>query len=884
MKTSSTPPRWAVRFFKGFCNDHLSEAVLGDMIELYERRRKSMPRWKADVLFVTNIIQFIQPFAIRTKSSLSLNTFGMYKNYFTIAWRTFLKSKGYSFINIAGLAVGLAACLLIGLYVKHELSYDRFHEKATRIYRVNMELRFGDNHLDLAQVNPLFGETARNEIQAVEQATRLHWYGSFLVKKGEENIREGNVAWADSTLFDVFSLPMISGNPTTALTEPNSIVITESVARKYFDRTDVVGETLTIDNTKSRKITGVIKDLPSNMHFQFTSFVPLVEDKYALDGTWAGSQNWNTYLLLKEGVNVDEVESLLNDMLDRHLGPQLQAVIGKTIDQFRSEGNYFKASLIALPDIHLHPSSTGELYGTGNIQYIYIFSAIATCILFIAVINFMNLATARSANRAREVGMRKVMGSMKSALVGQFITESLLTCAVAMLFAICITVVAFPFFNELTGKSLDPFILLSPQLIAVLVILTVVVGVLSGSYPAFYLSAFQPVSVLKGAHTSGGKRSVFRNVLVVFQFSASVFLIVGTLIVFRQLHFIQQKDVGYNREQLLIINNIDKLKNRVDAFKTSVLQVRGVEKATVTGFLPVSYYRSSDTFFNTPSLDIKDAINLQKWWIDEDYLETMGMELIEGRNFSKEIAADTGSVILNESAAKFLGNRDILERRLYRIMDENTKELKEFRVIGIVKDFNFSSFREPVKPLALVYHPDDGAMTLRIQGSDIARTVSAIEDEWKSLGTGLPFEYSFMDTDFDQLYKGERQSGKLVTYFAVLSILISCLGLFGLATFMAEQRTKEIGIRKVMGASVPGITALLSKDFLKLVLIAVAIAIPVAWYFTDKWLQQFAYHIHLEWWIFAIASVMALIIALLTVSFQAIKAAVQNPVNCLRSE
>lgn len=884
MKTSSTPPRWAVRFFKGFCNDHLSEAVLGDMIELYERRRKSMPRWKADVLFVTNIIQFIQPFAIRTKSSLSLNTFGMYKNYFTIAWRTFLKSKGYSFINIAGLAVGLAACLLIGLYVKHELSYDRFHEKATRIYRVNMELRFGDNHLDLAQVNPLFGETARNEIQAVEQATRLHWYGSFLVKKGEENIREGNVAWADSTLFDVFSLPMISGNPTTALTEPNSIVITESVARKYFDRTDVVGETLTIDNTKSRKITGVIKDLPSNMHFQFTSFVPLVEDKYALDGTWAGSQNWNTYLLLKEGVNVDEVESLLNDMLDRHLGPQLQAVIGKTIDQFRSEGNYFKASLIALPDIHLHPSSTGELYGTGNIQYIYIFSTIATCILFIAVINFMNLATARSANRAREVGMRKVMGSMKSALVGQFITESLLTCAVAMLFAICITVVAFPFFNELTGKSLDPFILLSPQLIAVLVILTVVVGVLSGSYPAFYLSAFQPVSVLKGAHTSGGKRSVFRNVLVVFQFSASVFLIVGTLIVFRQLHFIQQKDVGYNREQLLIINNIDKLKNRVDAFKTSVLQVRGVEKATVTGFLPVSYYRSSDTFFNTPSLDIKDAINLQKWWIDEDYLETMGMELIEGRNFSKEIAADTGSVILNESAAKFLGNRDILERRLYRIMDENTKALKEFRVIGIVKDFNFSSFREPVKPLALVYHPDDGAMTLRIQGSDIARTVSAIEDEWKSLGTGLPFEYSFMDTDFDQLYKGERQSGKLVTYFAVLSILISCLGLFGLATFMAEQRTKEIGIRKVMGASVPGITALLSKDFLKLVLIAVAIAIPVAWYFTDKWLQQFAYHIHLEWWIFAIASVMALIIALLTVSFQAIKAAVQNPVNCLRSE
>src|SRR5688572_12255292 len=334
MKRTPTPPHWAVRFFRWFCNDHLSEAVLGDMLELYERRRKSMPRWKADTLFISNVIQFIQPFAVRGKSSPSLNTFGMYKNYFTITWRTFLKSKGYSFINIAGLAVGLSACLLIGLYVKHELSYDQFHEKASRIYRVNMELRFGDNHLHLAVANPLFGETAKNEIQQVEQTTRLRWYGSFLIKKGNENIREGNVAWADSTLFDVFTLPMIAGNPKTALTEPNSIVITESVARKYFDRTDVVGETFIIDNSQSRKITGVIKDLPSNMHFQFTSFIPIIEDESALEGTWAGSQNWNTYLLLKEDARVDEVVPLVNKMLDRHLGPQLKAIIGKTLNEF----------------------------------------------------------------------------------------------------------------------------------------------------------------------------------------------------------------------------------------------------------------------------------------------------------------------------------------------------------------------------------------------------------------------------------------------------------------------------------------------------------------------------------------------------------------------
>lgn len=883
MKRKPNPPRWALHFFKWFCNDHLTEAVLGDMIELYERRAKSMQRWKADVLFVTNVIQFIQPFAIREKTSTSINPFGMYKNYFTITWRTFLKSKGYSFINIVGLAVGLSACLLIGLYVGHEVTYDRFHEKAERIYRVNMELKFGDNHLDLAVANPLFGETAKAEIQEVEQTTRLRWYGSFLVKKGNENIQEDNVAWADSTLFDVFTLPMIFGNPKTALTEPNTIVLTESVARKYFNRTDVVGETLTINNTESRKITGVIKDIPSNSHFRFTSFVPIIERTDALEDTWV-SQNWNTYMLLKKGVKVDKVIPLLNTMTDRHLGPQLKAIVGKTLQEFKGEGNYFKVSLTPLADVYLHSNKIGELYGAGSIQNVYIFSAVAFCILIIAIINFMNLTTARSANRAREVGVRKVMGSKKGALVAQFITESILTCGVAMVFAIAITMVVFPFFNELTGKPIDASILLTPRISIGLLLVTLIVGVLSGSYPAFYLSAFQPISVLKGRHRVRGHRSTFRNVLVVFQFAASVLLIAGTLIVFRQLQYIQHKDIGYNREQLLILYNIDKLDQRTEAMKMSLLEVGGVEKATVTGFLPVNYYRSNDSFFTSPAMELKDAISVQKWVVDEDYVETMGMQMLEGRSFSKEIAADTASLILNESAAKFIGRNNVLERRLYGIVDQKTKQRREFRVIGIVKDFNFSTLREPVKPLAFTFGSNDGGMTVRIQGKDIAQVVSDIESKWKSVAPDLPFAYSFMDADFDKLYKGERQSGKLITYFASLSILISCLGLFGLATFMAEQRTKEIGIRKVMGASVTGITALLSNDFLKLVLIAVAIAIPAAWYFTDKWLQDFAYHINVEWWIFAIASIMAIFIALLTVSVQALKAATQNPVDSLRSE
>ncbi len=880
------PPKIFLRFFRWYAHPELKDSIEGDLIEEYNDRFASRGKRSADLRFVIDVLLLFRP-AILGPFRLNQNPtpYGMYKNYFTIAWRTFLKSKGYSFINITGLAVGLSACLLIGLYVHHELSYDRFNEKAARIFRVNTEIKFGDNHVDLAVANPLFGETAKNELQEVEQFTRLQRYGSFLVKKGNENIREGNVAWADSTLFDVFTLPMIAGNPRTALTEPNSIVITESVARKYFDRIDVVGETLTINNTQSRKITGVIKNVPSNAHFRFTSFVPLVENGYATDPTWAGSQNWVTYLLLKEGVDANAIVPLLSRMLDRHVGPQLKSVIGKTLEEFNSEGNFFKASLIALPDIHLHSNRIGELDGTGNIQYVYIFSAIAICILFIAIINFMNLATARSAHRAREVGMRKVMGSRKGALIGQFITESFLTCSGAMLLAIAITIIVLPSFNLLTGKSLAPDILLAPQVMVSLLILTVVVGVLSGSYPAFYLSAFQPVTVLKGTHGVNTKKSLFRNVLVVFQFSASVVLIAATLIVFRQMKFIQQKDVGYNREQLLIINNIDQIgRRRAHALKTSLLEISGVDHATITGFLPVNYYRNNDSFFSSPSLEMKDAISMQKWVIDEDYLETMGMRLVEGRNFSTQVAADTAALILNESAAKFLGNHDILEKKLYRIIDENTKALKEFRVIGIVKDFNFSSLRESVKPLAFMYGSDEGGMTVKIASANIIDVVSAIEKQWKSVAPDLPFEYSFMDEDFDTLYKGERQSGKLITYFASLSILISCLGLFGLATYTAEQRTKEIGIRKVMGASISGITALLSKDFLKLVLIAVAIATPVAYYFTNKWLQGFAYHISVEWWVFVLASVMAAMIAFMTVSIQAIKAAVRNPVNSLRAE
>ncbi|MEO6328458.1 MAG: ABC transporter permease [Ginsengibacter sp.] len=808
----------------------------------------------------------------------------MFKNYFKIAWRNLLRNKGYTFINIIGLAIGLAACLLIFLYVQDELSFDRFNEKADRIYRVNMEIRFGNNHMDLAVANPLFGETAKNDIPQVEDFTRLRWYGGLLVKKGNENIREGNVAWADASLFNVFSLPMISGDPKTALTEPNSMVITETVARKYFNETDVAGRTLLINNKELRKVTGVIKDIPFNSHFQFTVFLPMIESADAKEKTWAGNQNYNTYLLVKPGTDSKRLNDELNNMLDRKLGPDLKSVINKSLEEFKAQGDYFKTSLTALPAIHLHSDKIGELYGSGNIQYVYIFSAIAFFILIIAGINFMNLATARSAKRAREVGVRKVLGSLKSSLIKQFLSEAVLTSGIAMIIALVIATACLSSFNNLSGKQINLSVIFQPAFALIAVALVIIIGILAGLYPAFYLSSFRPVAVLKGVSAQRVKKSIFRNALVVFQFTASIVLITGTMVIYNQLKFIRSKDIGFNRQQMLIINNTRQLGQQIDAFKNELLQLNGVQKATVSGFLPVNYNRNNDSFFPDVSLDTKEAISMQSWDIDENYIPTLEMKVVEGRNFSKDMGTDSSAIILNESAARFWDNKDILNKKVYRITDPQTNNVTEYHVIGVVKDFNYSSLREQVKPLAFMYKKDRGSITVKISGANLPSLLSQIKSKWSAVSGGLPFEYSFMDDDFSRFYAGEEKTGNLFTVFAILAIFIACMGLFGLATFMAEQRTKEIGIRKVLGATVPGISTMLSKDFVRLVVIAIFIATPLAYYIMNKWLQAFAYRIEMQWWVFAIAGVFAISIAIVTVSFQAIKAAIANPVKSLRTE
>ncbi len=808
----------------------------------------------------------------------------MIRNYFKIAWRNLLKSKGYSAINILGLAIGMAVCLLIMLFVQHELSYDRYHAHAERVYRADVEIKFGNNHLDLAVANPNFGETAKNEIAAVEDYARVRWYGGLLIKKDDESIRESHVAYADNSLFSVFSFPFLDGDPQTALSEPNTIVINESIALKYFNTTQVAGKTLTIDNKQQRRISGVIRDIPENTHFKFRMFIPMLEDEYSKEKTWAGSQNYSTYILAQEGTNAGRLLADLNKMLDRHLNSDLQHILGKSLTEFRALGDFFKASLVPLPDIHLHSNKIGELYGSGNLQQVYVFSAIALFILVIACINFMNLATARMSGRAKEVGLRKSIGALRSSLILQFLSESILTVIFSMLLALGLVLLALPVFNELADKQIEAVFLTRPVVIFSLAALTLLVGVLAGAYPAFYFSAFQPVKVLKGSPGNTFKRSLFRNGLVVFQFAASMVLIVGTIVIYRQMDFIRKKDIGYNREQMLIVNNTDHLGTGMQSFKNELLAMSGVKNITVTGFLPTNYYRSNNSFFTTPDLDTKDAISMQQWEIDETYIPTMNMKITAGRNFDKTMGTDSNAIIINEAAARFLGNEDIVNKLFYNIEDEETRSLRIYKVVGVVKDFNFSSLREEVQPLALLYKSNNATMTVRLQSSDLPVLMDQIKERWNARSPGVPFEYSFMDDDFNAFYKGEEKVADIFTVFAFLALFIGCMGLFGLATFTAEQRTKEIGVRKVLGASAAAIVTLLSKDFLKLVLIALLIAGPVAYYFMNRWLQDFAYRINIEWWMFAAAGLTTVVIALLTVSWQAIKAALANPVKALRSE
>jgi len=800
-----------------------------------------------------------------------LNSRYMFRNYVKVAIRNLQRNKGFTAINVAGLSIGLATCLLIVFYVADELRYDKYNTRANNIYRADMEVKFGHNANSYAAVQSGFADEVKKDFTTVEQVVRLRpayeQPAGFHVKKGSSVLQETSVIYADASLFQVFTLPMITGNPATALAEPNAAVLTESLAKKYFGAVNVVGQTLVLNDTLTFKVTGVIKDLPEQSHFKYHMFLSMETLADSRNPNWGGG-GYNTYLLLKSGASPAAISKKLSSVAMEFIAPWL------------GKDDYLKYTLTPLTSIHLHSNLQQELGHNGSIQYVYIFSAIGLFILLIACVNFMNLSTARSSNRAKEVGVRKVLGSPRKHLIAQFLTESLLVTFASTIIAIIIAWLFMPLFSRVSGKQLAFSWQTFAWLVPCSLVLTVIIGFIAGSYPAFFLSRFQPINVLKGKFSAGFKGGSLRSFLVVFQFGISIFLIIGTLVIYNQLHYIQTANLGYNRKQVLIIKNTERLNNQAQTFKQQIKQLPDVEEASFSGFVPTGTASSITALFPDVTLTSHTSMLTEFWPVDEDYIKTMGMQLQAGRNFSPGMRTDSSSVIINESAAKFFGFKDPLNKTIYR----NTNGVQPFKIIGVIKDFHFKSLRQNITPVVLYLAEDKGALNVKLNTTSISSLMGKIKDKWKAVAPDQQLTYSFMDAEFDAAYRAEGRIGVIFMAFTFLAIVIACLGLFGLATYAAEQRTKEIGIRKVMGAGVPALVGMLSKDFLKLVLIAIVIASPIAWFAMQQWLHDFAYRTTMHWWLIAVAGITAIIIAFATVSFQAIKAALVNPVKSLRAE
>ena len=804
----------------------------------------------------------------------------MLKSYLKIAWRNLLKNKAFSIINISGLAIGISVCFIILLFIQDELSYDRFNEKADRIVRVVFKSSINGGKINEPFVMPPVAQTMKNDYPEVEEATRLRTYGNPKVSYGDKTFQNGSFAYADSNFFRVFTIPLLKGDANTALQQPNRIVITEETAKKYFGNEEPIGKVLKFYNGSSLyTVTGVIDKIPANAHFHFDMLGSMSSLQEAREPNWMIS-NYFTYLVLSKGYDYKKLEAKLPAMVEKYMGPQIVSAMGMSLSQFRTKGNELGFVLEPLTDIHLHSDGHSEMESGGNVQYLYIFGVVALFMLLIACINFINLSTAGASKRAKEVGIRKVMGSLRSNLIWQFLLESVIVTIIALILSIIFVKLALPVFNDLAGKNL--ILGFNTKTILSLLILLLLVGLLAGTYPAFFLSSFKPVVVLKSRLMQGEKSITLRRGLVVFQFFISVGLMIGTITVYQQLKYIQNKQLGYDKNQLLVLNNSWALGKNEQVLKEQLLKDSRVLNVTTSAYKPVGPSYSNNTMIYPDGKD-NQLTKMLKYDIDEQYIPTMGMQIIAGRNFSKAFGTDSSGIIINEATAKAFGwNKDAIGHVITHA-NYNGNLKRNYKVIGVVKDFNFRSLHEAITPLVMVLHPEWG-LIIKVKGRDVSGLLSTMKKQWSKFNTDEPFDYAFMDELYNKTYIAEQKTGRILNIFAILTIFVACLGLFGLAAFTAEQRTREIGIRKVLGASVGQIANMLSKEFIELVLLACIIAFPLSYWIMHRWLEGFAYRITINWWVFLIAAIVAVTIALVTVSFQALKAALMNPVKSLRME
>jgi len=811
----------------------------------------------------------------------------MFKNHIKIAWRNLKKQPFFTFLNTFGLAIGMAGGLLIALYIYDELTFDKMFADADRIHRIDTDIKFGGAEIMATEVSAPMAGAMENDFPQVEKTVRFRDRGSMLLRKSgtEMNAKELNATFVDSTFFDMFGIDLLVGDTQTALKQPNTLVLTKTAAEKHFGIHEALGQILLLNNTDTYTVTGVIDDLPKNSFLRnHTIFMAMAGFENSRENNW-GNANFYTFFKMIPGSSIEEFQVPLQGMFKKYMLPWAQDYFpGITEESFKAAGNYVRYHTISLTDIHLYSSNRqSEMSPNSSIQNVYILLFIGLFLIILASVNFMNLSTAQSLKRAKEVGIRKTLGSNTLDLIRQFLTESGLISFISLFVSIVIAILILPYFNELSGKSvLIPYS--NPVFWIILLSSTIVLGLFSGSYPAFFMSRFMPATVLKGTGGSsvGGKN--IRNSLVVFQFAISVFLIISTLIVYQQLKFIQSKDLGFTKDQVVLINDTYAAGNQVQSFKEEVLKMSQVESATLSNFLPTPSSRSNSSYFKEGAMNQENAIQIQTWDVDHDYLATLDMELVTGRNFDRQFATDSTAVIINEATLAVLGVGAEEALGMHISQDIELERPEFYTIVGVVKNFHYESLRENIGALGLFLNNSTGNMAIRLKAGDFSNTIANIEQIWNKMAPGQPFSYGFMDESFNTTYEAEQRLGKIFIVFTILSILIACLGLFGLAAFNAQKRTKEIGIRKVLGASVSQITYSLSTDFLKMVLIAILISLPIGWFAMNKWLEDFSYRIEIGWWVFVLAAFLAVTIAIITVSYQSIKAAIANPIKSLRTE
>ncbi|SFC10352.1 ABC transporter permease [Spirosoma endophyticum] len=861
------PPRLADRLLEFFCAPHLLEEVQGDLHERYVRDVTRMGIAKAKRTYTYNVLSFLRPFALKRRSSeyppIPLFSVDMLRNYIKIAWRNLANNKAFSFINIVGLSLGMVCSLIIYLWVQDERKYDKFHANGDRLYRVivNSIEKTGEISNSFENSPGVLSGILKKEIPEISHAATITWENKDRMRVGTKATNEkGRIVGAD--FFEMFSFPLLKGNPRTIFAAPNSLVISQRLANKYFGFADPIGKLIRLNEKDDYVVSGVFATVPANSSIKF-DYVRSFES-FAKNNPWI-VDGWSdfgpsTVVMLRSDASLEKVNAKIRRFLTQHD----KTVTDKTL------------SLQPYRDQYLYSRFENGIPVGGRIEYVRLFSVVALFVLLIACINFVNLATARSVKRAKEIGIRKVVGAAKAYLVGQFMGESLLMTLIAASLSILLSFLLLPTFNSITGKTIE-IPLDTPAFVGKLTILVTITTLLSGIYPALFLSSFNPVNVLKGSFSTKPGIATFRKGLVVFQFTLSLALIIGALVVYQQMNYIQTKNIGLSRENVLYIKLEGELGKKYESFKQTVLQSNTIEHITTINTIPTDVGNAtSDLIWTTKKPTDKFSIWLMG--ASYDFAKTLNIKLKEGRSFSPAFRTDTAGFLLNEVAAERMHLKNPIGQPIDLWGKKGT-------VIGLMKNFHMQSLHRTIEPLIVYFEPQPrGNIVARIQAGKTQQALLILQKAHKEINPAYPFSYEFADDAFRQQYKSETIIRELATCFAVLAILISCLGLFGLAAFTAEQRTKEIGVRKVLGASVSSIITLLSTDFLKLVLLAIVIASPIAWWIMDKWLQDFAYKTELSWWIFALSGLLAVGIALLTVSFQSVKAALTNPVKSLRSE